>query len=232
MIFSISLRCAPEMLCAWPADAPSVSMRPAARARRGREAHGDQSFRYRGVEPQCGLKPMISSALTQPGEPIGKRVLARAASWRAVLMVAAHERGLRRGEIGLRKVALAAIGHGELGIAVDRFGLAGKRGAQQRDRLVGGLRRRSMAIQRLRQHDLDQRRLGRKLDGAPQRRDRLGGLAAFEQRLALQFMEIRIVRLRPGSGRRSGRWRRAGRHGDRSRWRAHSAPAGWCRSRG
>ena len=35
----------------------------------------------------------------------------------------------------------------------------------------------------------------RKLDRALQRRDRFGGLAAFEQRLALQLVEIRIVRL-------------------------------------
>ncbi len=32
-----------------------------------------------------GLKLAMSSALTQPGEPTGKRVLARVASWRAVL---------------------------------------------------------------------------------------------------------------------------------------------------
>ena len=36
----------------------------------------------------------------------------------------------------------------------------------------------------------------RELDRAPQRRDRLRGLAAFEQRLALELVEIRIVRLR------------------------------------
>ena len=79
----------------------------------------------------------MSSAFTQPGEPTGKRVLARAASWRAVLSVAAHEGGLRGGEIGLREVALAAIGHGELGIGVRRFRLALQRRLQQRDRFVG-----------------------------------------------------------------------------------------------
>ena len=67
--------------------------------------------------------------------------------------------------------------------------------------------------QRLRQHDLDQRRVGRELRGAPQRRDGFGGLAAFEQRLALELVEVRVVRLRldqasiwPIAARRSA-WR-------------------------
>ena len=65
-----------------------------------------------------------------------------------------------------------------------------------------------------------------------QRRDRFGRLAALEQRLALELVEIRIVRLRPGSARRSARWPGAGRRAGRSRWRAHNAPAGCGRSSG
>ena len=61
-----------------------------------------------------GLVITMSSAFTQPGEPTGKRVLARAASSRAVLTSPRDEGGLRGGEIGLREIALAAIGHGEL----------------------------------------------------------------------------------------------------------------------
>ena len=210
---------------------PTVRTRPAARARRAKEAHEDQSFQYRGVEPQFDLKLIISSALTQPGEPIGKRVLARAASLARSFLVAAHECGERRSKIGLRKVALAAIGHGELGIAVDQFGLAGKRGPQQRDGLVGRLWS-VRSVQGLRQQHLNQRRVGRKLDGALQGRDGFRGLAALQERLALQFMEIRVVRLGLDQRIDLRRWRCAGRHDGRSRWRARSAPAGWCRSRG
>jgi len=53
---------------------------------------------------------MISSAFTQPGEPIGKRV------WRAPRAGVRLDgpprmkRGERRGEIGLREVAFVSIG--------------------------------------------------------------------------------------------------------------------------
>src|SRR5664279_5898527 len=49
------------------------------------------------------------------------------------LDVAAHEGGLRGGEIGLGEIALAAIGHGELGIGIGRFGFATERRVQKRD---------------------------------------------------------------------------------------------------
>ena len=49
----------------------------------------------------------------------------------------------------------------------------------------------------------------RELHRAPQRRDRLGGLAAFQQRLALEFVEIGVVAAAPGSGRRSAPMRHA-----------------------
>ena len=55
-------------------------------------------------------------------------------------------------------------------------------------RLVAG------GIERLRQQNLDQRRRGRELRGAAQWRDRFRGVAAFEQRLTLEFVEIGVVR--------------------------------------
>ena len=121
MIFSISPRCAPEMLCACPAT----------RAERQHEAGGERRdvrskrmefspFRIRcasatraavlGAYDIVGLDP-TGRADREAG--LGaRRKLARG------LVVAAHEGGERRGKIGLREVALAAIGHGELGIAV------------------------------------------------------------------------------------------------------------------
>ena len=50
--------------------------------------------------------------------------------------------------------------------------------------------------QRLAEHDVDERRVWRELRGLPQRSDRLGGLAGFEQGLALQLVEIGVLRLR------------------------------------
>ena len=125
--------------------ADGVSMRPAARARRGKEAHGDQSFQYQRCASLSGdLKLDDIVGLDPTGRADREARLGARRELARGLVVAAHECGLRRGEIGLRKVALAAIGHGELGIAVGRFGLAGKRGAQQRDGLVGRLAERSM----------------------------------------------------------------------------------------
>ena len=109
--------------------------------------------------------------------------------------VAAREGGLRGGEIGLGEVALAAIGHGELSIGVGRFRFAAERGAQKRDGLFGVLGVVG-GDQRLAEHDVDQRRAVRERHRVAQRRDRLGRVAAFQQRLALELIEIRIVRLR------------------------------------
>ncbi len=50
--------------------------------------------------------------------------------------------------------------------------------------------------QRLAEHDVDQRRVRRELRGLPQRADRLGRLAGFEQGLALELVEIGVLRLR------------------------------------
>ena len=129
------------------------------------------------------------------------------------------------------KVALAAIGHGELRIGVRRLRLARQRGAQQRHGLLGILGVVG-GDQRLAEHDLDQRRVVRERDGAAQRRDRFGRLAAFQQRLALELVEIRIVRLRLDQAvdLRDGAAQIA--VTDRPRWRAHSAPAGCGRSSG
>ena len=71
--------------------------------------------------------------------------------------VAAREGGLRRGQIGLGEIALAAIGHGQLAIGLRRFRLAQQRAAQEGDRFLGEFRVVG-AYQGLRQHDLDQRR--------------------------------------------------------------------------
>ena len=92
------------------------------------------------------------------------------------------------------EVAVVAIGHGELVIAAGQLGIARQRRAQQADRLVPilGLVHRHQA---LRQHHLDQRRGMGQLHRAAQRRDRLGGAAAFQQRLALELVEIGIGRL-------------------------------------
>ena len=67
------------------------------------------------------------------------------------------------------------------------------------DRLFGGLGI-VLRIQRLGQHHLNQGRMRRELDRAVQRGDRLRGFAAFEQRLALQLVEIGVVRLRRDQG--------------------------------
>ena len=99
----------------------------------------------------------MSSALTQPGDPTGKRVLARVASSRAVLKVAAHEGRLRGCEIGPGEVVLLAVGHRELAVCVRRFRLAGQRSLQNRDRLVDA-RAVVGGDQRLPEHDLDQGR--------------------------------------------------------------------------
>src|SRR5262249_11967866 len=68
--------------------------------------------------PGKGFAETMSSALTHPGVPTAKRVLARDARSRAVLL------SLRRGEIGLRVISLSAIGHRELGVAERRLAFA------------------------------------------------------------------------------------------------------------
>ena len=137
----------------------------------------------------------MSSARTQAGEPIGRRVLGARGQLAGSLEIAALERGLRRGEVGVGEVAFAAVGHRKLGVSFRRFRLARDRGAQQTDRFFGEFRIVG-GDQRLRQHDLDQRIFVRKLRRLTQRRDSLGRPGPFEQRLAFEFMEIRIVRLR------------------------------------
>ena len=92
-------------------------------------------------------------------------------------------------------VTLAAVRHGELRVDFRHLRLARHGDAQQRDRLVGILVL-AGRDQRLAEHDADQRGVRRKRRGAAQRRDRLGGMRALEQRLALELMEVGIVRLR------------------------------------
>ena len=79
----------------------------------------------------------ISSALTQPGVPTAKRVLARAASSTGGLVVTAKIGGLGGGEIGLRIVSFLAVGHRQLAEAERRLGFARHRGAKDGDRFVG-----------------------------------------------------------------------------------------------
>ena len=138
----------------------------------------------------------MSSARTQPGVPTGRRVLAREASWRAVLMSPRLKAACADGEIGVGEIAFAAIGHGELGIGVRRLGLARHRGAQHFGRFLGVPALLLVPTSACAKQDLDQRRVIRELHGLAQRRDRLGRLAAFQQRLALELVEIGIVRLR------------------------------------
>ena len=130
------------------------------------------------------------------------------------LDVAAREGGLRGGEIGLREVALAAVGHGELRVGVRPLPAR----VRARRAAARSPRRRpwrcSVAISACASMIWISARLWRERDGAAQRRDRLGGAAAFEQRLALELVEIGIVRLRLDQARRSARWRLR-----RSAWR-------------
>ena len=87
------------------------------------------------------------------------------------------------------------VGHGQLFVGVGGFGFLGDGGPQQRNGLV-----RQLDIvggdQRLPQKDLNQSRIGRELDRAAQRRDCFHRMAALEQRLTLELVEIRIVRHR------------------------------------
>ena len=105
------------------------------------------------------------------------------------------KRGLRGGEIGFGKVALAAVGHGELGVGLRRFRLALRARAQQRDRLVG-IRLVVGGDQRLASMIWISVAIRREL----RRRWRSGAIASAGCRLraglALQLVEIGIVRLR------------------------------------
>ena len=87
--------------------------------------------------PGSGLAATISSALTHPGVPIGETGFCARGKFARGLVVAAQKGGLRRRQIGLRIVALAAIGHRELGIAERRLGLPRHRRAQNRNRFLG-----------------------------------------------------------------------------------------------
>ena len=133
--------------------------------------------------------------------------------------------------IGFGIVALAAVRHGKLGVDLRRVRLALHRDAQQRDRLVG-VARIAGRDQRLAEHDADQRRVRGERGGAAQRRDRVGGPRAFEQALALQLVEIRVVRLRLDQrvDLRIATASPAKRCAAIAR--AHSGPPGWCRSSG
>src|SRR5262249_57581203 len=82
--------------------------------------------------------------------------------------VAGGKRGLGGGEIGLGEIALAAVSHGELAEAVRHLGLARHGGAQQRDRLVGGLHLVG-GDERLGKRDADEHLIGGERGGAPQR---------------------------------------------------------------
>ena len=108
------------------------------------------------------LKATISSARTQPGDPMGNRCLGPRREFARGLVVAAGEGGLRRGEIGVGEIILAAVGHRQLRIGVGGFRLLEQRGAQQRDRLV-----RHLGVvggdERLSEQDLDEGGIGGEL---------------------------------------------------------------------
>src|SRR5665213_823860 len=138
MIFSISPRCvAVKLSSAWAAKAPSVSVRPAARARRGRKRmevvlsmfnvmfNAISMLRAGDALGACEIVSLYPAGRADREASLGARCnLARGG------MVAAHEGGHRGSEIGLGEIALVSISHGELQIAVHRFGLLGKRGPQ------------------------------------------------------------------------------------------------------
>src|ERR1043166_3170469 len=94
-----------------------------------------------------------------PGRTGGKAGLGAGGEIARGAVVAAGKRRLRRREIGFGQVALAAVGHGELAVAVRHVGLARDRGAQQRDRLLGLLDLVG-GDQRLAEHDADERGVG------------------------------------------------------------------------
>ena len=140
----------------------------------------------------------MSSAFTQPGEPTGNR-LGAGGNLPRRLDIAAHEGGLGGGEIRTRKVVLLAVRHGELAVGIRDSG-SRFNAACRIDTASSRCARSLRSDQGLPQHDLDQRRVGRELDGLPQRRDRLRRLARFQQSLALELMEIRILWLRMNKG--------------------------------
>ncbi len=147
MMRSISPRCAAvkDCACAEPRRAAPAGPRTA------RQRHGRRSnviiVRPSVIRPRkalCGgLRLAMSSALTQPGEPTGKARLGAGGDLARGLDVAAHEGRLRGGEIGVGEVALLAIGHRQLAVAVGRFRLARHRRLQQRHRLVDARRDRA-----------------------------------------------------------------------------------------
>src|SRR6185312_9756208 len=109
--------------------------------------------------------------------------------------VAAAGGGLRGGKVGLGQIAAAAISHGELVIGVGNVVIALEHGLEQRHRL-GGERLVAGRDHRLGEQGVDEGGVVRELRGATQRRDRLVRLAALEQRLPLELVEIGIARLR------------------------------------
>ena len=171
----------------------------------------------------------MSSALTQPGEPIGNRVLARAASWRAVLMSPRTTRpARRRGRPGQGRPC------------VHRPWRAGRSRRPIPARCASALRSSVIASsascafvggdQRLRQQDVDQRRLGRELYRLRSGAIASAGLPPSSSAWPFSSWKYGLfgcawIRRRSAPMRGAQVGMAIGR-----RSRAHSAPAGWCRS--
>ena len=114
--------------------------------------------------------------------------------------VAAREGGLRGGEIGLGEVALAAIGHGELGIGVRRFRLARERGFAAACTASSAWALSLVAISAWPSMTWISAGLGASCMARRSGAIASAGLPAFEQRLALELVEIGVVRLRLDQG--------------------------------
>ena len=184
MIFSISPRCSGEN--AW---ARALVERTAAAAAStisatasGRRMEFHRWCPFRDYLRRAGLRRLVARDVVglapSPGEPTGKRGLGARGKRARGLQVAARERGLRGGEIGAGEVALAAVGHAPAGRTLPAIPARAASAASSSATASSAIGLVVGREQRLAEHDLDQRRIGRKLHRAAQRRDRLGGRPA------------------------------------------------------
>ena len=104
--------------------------------------------------------------------------------------VALDERPFGARQLRIRDLALLLIRHGELAVADRGERLLLQPGAKILDRLVDRAGGQLGAAE----HDADQAGTRRQRHRLAERSDGLLGLSRFEQRLALQLMEIRVVR--------------------------------------
>src|SRR5437868_4946921 len=150
-ILSISPRCGSEKLCAdasagTPHNASANSAdwklrsEGIGKSSRAKQAKVSRSrLLKRLVVLLAGHRPGADDivGLDPTGRADGETGLGARGELACRLVVAAQKGGLCRSQIGLRVVALAAIGHRELGIADRRLRFARHRGTQNRNRLVG-----------------------------------------------------------------------------------------------